>query len=360
METLTEENILNYIDTIPVVKNIFNHNLVHVKEMGDGNLNFIFRLKDGFGHSIILKHAPPYLRLLGPTFLLPQTRIHAEMHTMSYFESFAPEYVPHIYYGDEQNFMLFMEDLEGYDTLQKRQLAMPISLHVYEKLGDFLGKVYAHTPPLKNPHYYENVTLKSISENYIFRFPHIPNHEALDIPPFFKPLPKNDDFYKGIEILVNLFLNAKETLIHGDLHTGSVMVKEDKIAIIDAEFSFFGPLGFDMGNLFAHIIFGEIYALFEGKRVQWRDAIGAVWKSFGHDEAVLQTSVGFCGAELYRRLVVPAKAKPLEAITCQHQKEEAYHMVDALAIDLVSNFYHIKRIEDFYTIIERYVCTKMH
>lgn len=356
---MTQDTIVNYLNATPVLRALLGSEPLHVSEIGDGNLNFIFRAFTP-QKSLIIKYAPPYLRLLGEDFKLPQQRICVEMHTMAYFKTIAPTLIPSIYHTNEKAFLFVMEDLKEFETLQKVQLKMPIALSVYEKLGDFLGKIYAHTPPLKELDYYENATLKNISENYIFRFPHIPNHEALAIPPFFKPLPKDAHFYQGIEMLLELFLNAKETLIHGDLHTGSVMVKEDKIAIIDAEFSFFGPLGFDMGNLFAHILFGEIYALFEGKKVQWKEAINAVWKSFGHDEHILQTSVGFCGAELYRRLVVPAKAKPLEAISTQKNKEKAYYLVDALAIDLVSNFLHVKHIEDFYTMIERHLCTKTH
>lgn len=352
-------DIKQYIDNTPFLKDFFAESSLHVKEIGDGNLNFVFRVHND-QKSLIIKYAPPYLRLLGENFKLPQNRICVEMHTLSYFKTIAPEYFPTIFHTNEKAFLFVMEDLKDFETLQKVQLDAPISLHVYEQLGDFLAKVYANTPPFHHGDYYENATLKGISENYIFRFPHIANHEALAIPLFFKPLPKDATFRQGIDRLTNLFLNAKATLIHGDLHTGSVMIKGDKIAIIDAEFSFFGPLGFDMGNLFAHILFGEIYALCEGKKMQWKEAIGAVWKSFGHDEFILQTSVGFCGAELYRRLVVPAKAKPLEAISLQSNKENAYHLVDKLAIDLVSNFYHVKTVEDFFTIIERHLCTPMH
>lgn len=352
-------DIIQYIKNTPFLRDFFADGSLHVKEIGDGNLNFVFRVYNG-KKSLIIKYAPPYLRLLGEDFKLPQERICVEMHTLSYFQTIAPEYFPTIFHTDEKAFLFAMEDLKEFETLQKVQLEMPIALPIYEKLGDFLAKVYAHTPPLQKSDYYENETLKSISENYIFRFPHIANHEALDIPSFFKPLPKDVTFRQGIDRLTNLFLTAKETLIHGDLHTGSVMIKGDKIAIIDAEFSFFGPLGFDMGNLFAHILFGEIYALFEGKKAPWEEAIRAVWKSFGHNEHILQTSVGFCGAELYRRLVVPAKAKPLEAISLQRNKENAYHLVDKLAIDLVSNFYHVKTINDFFAIIERHLCTPTH
>ena len=352
-------DILHYIDNTPFLKDFLGDTSLHVNEIGDGNLNFIFRAQ-GDQKSLIIKYAPPYLRLLGEDFILPQNRICVEMHTLAYFKTIAPLYIPTIYHTDEKEFLFAMEDLRDFGTLQKVQLQSPISLHVYAKLGAFLAKVYAHKPPLHPDDYYENATLKNISENYIFRFPHIANHEALSIPLFFKPLAKDEAFLNGMETLTKLFLDAKETLIHGDLHTGSVMIQGDDIAIIDAEFSFFGPLGFDMGNLFAHILFGEIYALFEGKKVQWKEAIGTLWKSFGANEAILQTSVGFCGAELYRRLVVPAKAKPLEAISHQDDKEKAYHLVDALATDLVSNFNHVKTIEDFFAIIEKHLCIKTH
>lgn len=354
-----KNDILHYIHQTPILKNYLGEEALHVNEIGDGNLNFVFRAHTK-QKSLIIKYAPPYLRLLGEDFKLPQNRICVEMHTLAYLKTIAPLYIPTIYHTDEKEFLFAMEDLRDFETLQKVQLESPISLHVYAKLGDFLAKVYAHKPPLHPDDYYENATLKNISENYIFRFPHIANHEALSIPSFFKPIPKDEAFLNGIETLTMLFLDAKETLIHGDLHTGSVMIQGDDIAIIDAEFSFFGPLGFDMGNLFAHTLFGEIYAMFEGKHVQYKEALRALWKPFEANEAVLQTSIGFCGAELYRRLVVPAKAKPLEAISIQSNKEKAYHLVQRMAMDLVTHYAHIKSLEDFFVLLEKHLCQTTH
>jgi len=37
------------------------------------------------------------------------------------------------------------------------------------------------------------------------------------------------------------FLNQPEALIHGDLHSGSVMVTESDTRVIDPEFAFYGP-----------------------------------------------------------------------------------------------------------------------
>src|SRR5690606_29500332 len=41
-------------------------------------------------------------------------------------------------------------------------------------------------------------------------------------------------------------------LLHGDLHTGSIMVTDGDTQVIDPEFAFYGPMAFDVGMLFAN------------------------------------------------------------------------------------------------------------
>jgi 5-methylthioribose kinase len=43
-------------------------------------------------------------------------------------------------------------------------------------------------------------------------------------------------------------MNNAQALIHGDLHTGSILIKEDSMKVIDPEFAFYGPMGYDIGN----------------------------------------------------------------------------------------------------------------
>ena len=361
----TENEIRHYIDRTTVLKAFFKSPPLHVNEIGDGNLNFIFRISDESGNSLILKYAAPYLRLLGEDFPLPQNRICVEMHTLSYFKNIAPSLIPSIYHCDEEAFCFVMEDLLGYKLLQTAQLEQFIPLPIYAKLGSFLATLYAKTPPKQEENYYENATLKRISEEYIFIFPHIENHPALVIPPFFTPQPKSELFLQNIQTLLALFQGSKECLIHGDLHTGSIMVKNESLAIIDAEFSLVAPLGFDVGVLLAHILFGEIHAYFEHKALHYSAIIHTFWRQFekemgGVPEHVLQQSMGFCGAELFRRLVVPAKAKPLEAIRSNNAKAQAYTLCENMSIELVEKCLHVKSIEDFIVLIERHLCVKKH
>ena len=41
--------------------------------------------------------------------------------------------------------------------------------------------------------------------------------------------------------------------MHGDLHSGSIMVTEKETYVIDPEFAFYGPMGFDIGALIGNL-----------------------------------------------------------------------------------------------------------
>ena len=77
--------------------------------------------------------------------------------------------------------------------------------------------------------------------------------------------------------LRHAFLSEKECLIHGDLHTGSVMVpavesdEEEEgessgggaAKVIDGEFAFYGPAAFDVGTFVANIAFSFLSRLLD-------------------------------------------------------------------------------------------------
>ena len=51
---------------------------------------------------------------------------------------------------------------------------------------------------------------------------------------------------------------SPEALIHGDLHTGSIMVTESETRVIDPEFAFYGPMGFDVGAVIGNLLMGYL------------------------------------------------------------------------------------------------------
>lgn len=50
-----------------------------------------------------------------------------------------------------------------------------------------------------------------------------------------------------------VFLTQTQALLHADLHTGSVMVKEGSTFVIDPEFGFYGPMGFDVAAFLSNL-----------------------------------------------------------------------------------------------------------
>lgn len=50
------------------------------------------------------------------------------------------------------------------------------------------------------------------------------------------------------------FETEQEALLHGDLHTGSIFASETETKVIDPEFAFYGPVGFDLGQYTANLL----------------------------------------------------------------------------------------------------------
>jgi 5-methylthioribose kinase len=84
------------------------------------------------------------------------------------------------------------------------------------------------------------------------------------------------------------FLSANEALIHGDLHTGSVMVTDEDTRVIDAEFAFVGPMGFDTGAVIGNLLLAyfsqEGHATAADQRAAYEewllDSVERTWNRF--------------------------------------------------------------------------------
>jgi len=64
-EFLTAENIASYLASHKEVSSIIDAgSIVDMKEVGDGNLNVVFIVKDKQGKGIVLKQSLPYVRLV--------------------------------------------------------------------------------------------------------------------------------------------------------------------------------------------------------------------------------------------------------------------------------------------------------
>jgi 5-methylthioribose kinase len=100
---------------------------------------------------------------------------------------------------------------------------------------------------------FTNIELCDITEDLVFTEPYY-NYKNRNVI-----LAENQDFVESnlynnerlkaeVGILRDEFMNHAQALIHGDLHSGSIFANEDGIKVIDPEFAFYGPMGYDVGK----------------------------------------------------------------------------------------------------------------
>lgn len=58
----------------------------------------------------------------------------------------------------------------------------------------------------------------------------------------------------AVAALKHRFFAHAEALLHGDIHSGSIFVAEGSLKAIDAEFGYFGPIGFDIGTAIGNLL----------------------------------------------------------------------------------------------------------
>ena len=85
-------------------------------------------------------------------------------------------------------------------------------------------------------------------------------------------------------VLKHRFMTHGEALIHGDLHTGSVMVGGGRTVAIDPEFAFYGPVGFDLGAIWANAVIAAVRAVLLDRPADFRAHVAGIvavsWRAF--------------------------------------------------------------------------------
>jgi len=103
-----------------------------------------------------------------------------------------------------------------------------------------------------------NVALQRITVDLVFTDPYAVaprNHWTLPWLNAWAAALRNDLALKTAVARHRLnYLTHTQALIHGDLHTGSVMVTETDTRVIDREFAWLGPIGFDLGAFIANLL----------------------------------------------------------------------------------------------------------
>jgi 5-methylthioribose kinase len=111
---------------------------------------------------------------------------------------------------------------------------------------------------LKVAEWSHNTSMCALTEKVIFTDPYqvdpYNRWTSPQLDAFANSIRNDDELKLAVAELKEKFLSLPQALLHGDLHTGSVMAKEGSTFVIDPEFAFYGPMGFDIGALISNLL----------------------------------------------------------------------------------------------------------
>jgi len=237
-----------------------------VAEVGDGNLNLVF-LVEGPAAGVCVKQALPYVRLVGEGWPMTLKRAFFEHEYMRIQGPHVGRLIPEVYHYDPQLYAVVMELLKPHIIMRhgmiQGQRYPAFAGHIVEYMAQTLFMTSDFALPAGQKKaltavFCDNTELCKITEDLIFSEPYrIAERNRWTSPQLDKIAGefRADVALKlAISRLKHKFLTSAEALIHGDLHTGSVMATESDTRVIDAEFAFVGPMGFDVGAVLGNLL----------------------------------------------------------------------------------------------------------
>jgi 5-methylthioribose kinase len=273
-----------------------------IREVGDGNLNLVF-IVEGPEGGLVVKQALPYVRLVGESWPLPLERSWFEYNALVEQARYAPRLTPKIFHFDRDQAMIVMEYLSPHIIMRKglvRGIEYP---HFAADIAEFLAATLFHTSVLAGPAadhkrrvalFAPNIELCRITEDLVFTDPYREAPLNRWTRPYLDPDKRAFEEDSALKVAAQArkyqFLTAAQALVHGDLHTGSIMLTPEETRVIDPEFAFVGPIGFDVGAVIGNLLLAYCaqggHETAPGARDSYRawilDQVVAVWNGF-HD-----------------------------------------------------------------------------
>ena len=376
-----------------------------VREVGDGNLNLVF-VVEGDAGSLVVKQALPYVRLVGDSWPLPLSRSFYEYHALTRQSARAPGRVPEVHHFDETQAIVVMEYLSPHHILRHSLMRGERHANLGETLGRFCADTLFRGSDLHMDAaarkadvalFAGNVALCDITESLIFTDPYFDapmNRHTPGLERAVASLRSDVPLKVAVQHLKHAFCSRAETLLHGDLHTGSVMVHADDARVIDPEFGLYGPMGFDVGMLIANFVmarcaqpghgedredYGEwilsvaaaVWHAFEARfRELWRTERhgilypAALYEDQGQPEgadralderldAVRRDALGFCGAEIVRRTLGLAHIAEYEEIADEPLRARCEAAGLAIARELILGASRIASVDEALALVRR-------
>lgn len=373
---LSTSTLPDYLTTLKVARDRLGGNPSdwRIRDVADGNLNSVF-LVDGPDGALCVKQALPYVRVHGESWPLD---INRAVYENAYAERLAPHVgslAPAIFHFDADQFVIVMEKLEPHVILRKALIEGTYYPKVPAAVAEYVAQASFFTSDLAAPFeakaadialFSRNIFLQRISADLIFRDPYETAWRNKLIEPYLSAW--GDDFRSELDLkaavarLRALYFGKAQSLIHGDLHTGSVMVTPDDTRVIDGEFAWVGPSGFDVGNFIAHYVMAWFTKGYQegdaSGRAAFREAIAADIVTF-HETfrrrflEIWRTEENLGDAYPAAHFVGPSGEARLESLRQVYVDDIFRDAIGFLALKVIRRVLGYAQIADFLVIEDR-------
>ncbi|KAL9141472.1 hypothetical protein ABFS82_14G106100 [Erythranthe guttata] len=402
---LDEKSLVEYLKATPSlsVKLGDQFDKLEIKEVGDGNLNFVY-IVIGLSGSFVIKQALPYIRCIGESWPMTKERAYFEASTLEEHGRLCPDHVPEVYHFDRKMCLIGMRYIKPPHIILRKGLISGIEYPLLaEHMSEYMARtlfftslLYLTTTEHKSAvaKFCGNVELCRLTEQVVFSDPYKVSEYNHWTSPYLDAdaeAVREDNLLKlEIAELKSKFCERAQALIHGDLHTGSVMVTTESTQVIDPEFSFYGPMGFDIGAFIGNLILAYFaqdghaekdadrklykewilktisdtwnlfYEKFTALWDQHKDGPGEAYLPAIYNNSELQLLVkqkymddlfhdtlGFGAAKMIRRIVGVAHVEDFESIKEANKRAECEHKALNLAKTLLKDrktFHNISEV----------------
>jgi 5-methylthioribose kinase len=307
--------------------------------------------------------------------------------------------VPDALYIDEHQAFTVLEHLGSYANLrhmlirgsQPPRVAKDLGLFMARTLfrgSDFCMETAERKADLKL--FAGNVDLCAITEELVFTSPYFDapknRHTTPHLDALAASLRADHDLKVEAQKLKHIFATKAETLVHGDLHVGSIMATDDSTKVIDPEFAFYGPISFDVGMLLGNFWMAYFSQRGHGERAATRTyllaTIATVWNDFaaefgrlwrteragmlyqrsvfedqghalGAEQAltrvlhtVWEEMLGFAGVEMHRRILGLAHVPDFEQISDPSLRARCEAPALEFGRYLIVNARHLRTVDE--------------
>ncbi len=398
---LKSDEIIQNLSKIDIINSKIgkNHKKWEVIELSGGNLNQV-NLVRGEKGVVCVKQSLPYLRILGPEATMPLNRLVYEHNTLCKHKTYISDFIPKIFYFDSKKFLLIFQYFENYKNLREMLILNSKCNFLSNNISSYLARTIFFSSDLYLKSHERRTEAARMAGNwgmfkwmeelsYTDPFIHNPrnNWNSPYLDKVVEELRKDSMLKLNVSILKEKYMSNHQTLVHGDLHSDSILIGKSKIGIIDYEHSFYGPYGYDFGHYYGHMFlnyFSQIFNMNETKFLNYDKWILSViedtWIKFvknfselwtksrkgdaysikildpnkdkyasnlAKDKLIkrcLKNALGFTGIEMIRRIVTVGQVDDLEKIKNPYDRYKSEIKCIEFGKYLIINFQEIESI----------------